>query len=78
MFGFDKALQMLWQGGRLERRGWNGRDMYIEMQKVDEHSKMTLDYIYMKTATGDLVPWLASQTDLLARDWHPAGQGPGA
>lgn len=28
-----------------------------------------LPYIMMKTATGDLVPWLASQTDLLAEDW---------
>jgi hypothetical protein len=30
---------------------------------------MTLPYIYMKTADGNLVPWLASQTDLLATDW---------
>lgn len=30
---------------------------------------MTLPYIYMRTVQGDLVPWLASQTDLLANDW---------
>jgi hypothetical protein len=30
---------------------------------------MTLPYIYMKTAQDDLVPWLASQTDVLAEDW---------
>jgi hypothetical protein len=30
---------------------------------------MTLPYIFMKTVQGDLVPWLASQTDLLAEDW---------
>jgi hypothetical protein len=26
-------------------------------------------YIEMMTATGEIVPWLASQTDLLAEDW---------
>ena len=28
-----------------------------------------LDAIYMKTADDKLVPWLASQTDVLAEDW---------
>lgn len=27
------------------------------------------DYIAMKTAQDDVVPWVASQTDLLADDW---------
>ena len=31
-----------------------------------------LPYIMMFTATGDFVPWLASQTDLLAEDWEIA------
>ena len=26
-------------------------------------------YIAMKTAQGNVVPWLASQTDMLADDW---------
>lgn len=29
-----------------------------------------LPYLIMKTATGDFVPWLASQTDILAEDWE--------
>ena len=28
-----------------------------------------LPYIMMRTVSGDLVPWLCSQTDLLATDW---------
>lgn len=28
-----------------------------------------LPYIMMRTAQGDFVPWLASQTDILADDW---------
>lgn len=30
----------------------------------------TLPYITMKTADNAIVPWLASQTDVLAEDWH--------
>jgi hypothetical protein len=48
--------------------------MFLELQVPDANSKMTLPYIYMSTVTGDLVPWLASQTDVLADDWHQTGQ----
>ena len=65
----DVVKKMKNRGGRFARAGWNGKNMYIELQVPDEHSKMTLPYIYMKTVQGDLVPWLASQTDMLADDW---------
>ena len=66
---FSEALELIKGGTRMYRDGWNGKDMWIQLQKPDEHSKMTLPYIFMKTAQGDLVPWLASQTDILAEDW---------
>lgn len=70
MFDFgDVVKKMKDRGGRFARAGWNGKNMYIELQRPDEHSKMTLSYIFMKTVQGDLVPWLASQTDMLADDW---------
>ena len=70
MFDFgDVVKKMKYKGGRFTRAGWNGKNMYIELQRPDAHSKMTLPYIYMKTVQGDLVPWLASQTDMLADDW---------
>ena len=70
MFDFgDVVKKMKDRGGRFARAGWNGKNMYIELQRPDAHSKMTLPYIYMKTVQGDLVPWLASQTDMLADDW---------
>lgn len=43
--------------------------MWLAIQEPDANSKMTLPYIYMSTAQGDLVPWFASQTDMLATDW---------
>jgi len=67
---FSTALVRLKVGARMARAGWNGKNMYIEMQVPDAHSKMTLPYLFMKTAQGDLVPWLASQTDILAEDWE--------
>lgn len=66
---FSEALDALKDGCRIARAGWNGRGQYIELQVPDEHSKMTLPYIFIHTVQGDLVPWLASQTDLLSNDW---------
>ncbi len=67
---FSEALDALKLRNKVSRSGWNGPDQYLELQVPDEHSKMTLPYIYIKTVQGDLVPWLASQTDLLAIDWQ--------
>lgn len=35
-----------------------------------ERTAEVLPYITMKTADNKIVPWLASQTDLLAEDWE--------
>lgn len=43
--------------------------MYIELQVPDAHSKMRKPYLFMRPVDGDLVPWVASQSDLLAGDW---------
>jgi hypothetical protein len=64
-----EAVTLLRAGHRVSRYGWNGKGMFLELQAPDTYSKMTLPYVYMKTADGNLVPWLCSQTDLLARDW---------
>lgn len=69
---FGGALLNLRAGNRVTRGGWNGKGMFIELVNNDgqmyKDGKM-LPYIVMKTAQGEYVPWLASQTDLLAGDW---------
>lgn len=70
MMDFGGAIQTMREGRRVGRSGWNGKGMWLEIQFPDEHSKMTLPYIYMSTVQGDLVPWLASQTDMLSDDWE--------
>lgn len=68
--GFGWALEVLDSGDRVTREGWNGKGMWLSLQIPDAHSKMSRPYIYMRTVDGDLVPWVASQSDLLAKDWH--------
>lgn len=68
--GFDFAILALKAGKKVARKGWNGKGMWLEMQVPDEHSKMSLPYIYMFTACKNRVQWLASQTGMLADDWE--------
>lgn len=39
-----------WLKDKVARKGWNGKGMWIRIQVPTEKSKMTLPYIYMKTA----------------------------
>lgn len=78
---FGWALQQLRNGEKVQRSGWNGKGIFIELQRPDAHSKMTSPYIFIDTtglqsdnpnAPRSRVPWLASQTDMLAEDWQLA------
>lgn len=69
---FGEAIRRMRHGIRQSRVGWNGKGMWLALQVPDEHSKMRRPYIYMSDAQGLLVPWLASQTDMLAEDWCDA------
>lgn len=83
--GFGDALAVLRDGGKVARRGWNGKDMYLYLvtggtfivnrPPLTRHiglgeSATYRDHIDMRTVDGSLVPWVASQSDLLAWDWH--------
>lgn len=74
---FGQALEAIKTGQKVARVGWNGKSMWIGLHV--ESGKFTRDecgteleyanYIVMKTVDNKLVPWLASQTDVLAEDW---------
>ena len=66
------AVKEMHNGEKVRRSGWNGKGMWLALQVPDENSKMGLPYVYMSTVDGKLVPWLCSQTDLLATDWELA------
>lgn len=63
------AVKQMQNGVQVERAGWNGKGQFLTLQNRDAHSKMTLSYVFITTVQGDRVPWLCSQTDLLADDW---------
>jgi hypothetical protein len=71
---FSTALDSLKAGARITRDAWNGPGQWLALRRPDVHSKMTLPYIYISTVTGHLVPWLPSQSDLLAVDWAELGE----
>lgn len=76
---FGEALCEMRIGCKVARYGWNGKGMFLFMIaggawdfKCDIDGVDVLDtlpFICMKTADGKLVPWLASQTDMIANDW---------
>lgn len=73
---FGHAIDEMWKGHRVARAGWNGKGMWIAIQHPDEHSKMRQPYIYISPVGGALVPWLASQSDMLSSDWEIATDAP--
>lgn len=82
---FGDAIRGLKQGARMARAGWNGRGMFLYFVPSGNYPARTdiakkewgedglvpyQPYIAMKTVQGTVVPWLASQTDMLAEDWE--------
>lgn len=81
---FSQALTQIKAGEIVARSGWNGKGMFVflvagsvfnvnrkpllgifpEGTEINYHA-----HVDMRTADGQIVPWLVSQTDLLATDW---------
>jgi hypothetical protein len=79
---FGHALAAAKKGKRIARTGWNGKGMYLYYVPANSYPARTsiakaefgdvvpyAAYIAMKTADNQVVPWQASQTDMLATDW---------
>lgn len=81
---FGKAIQLLKEGKRLQRKGWNGKNQYIELAtnisyKNAEGETINADHksignkaIAFVGTSGVQLGWLASQADMLAEDWKIA------
>lgn len=83
-FDFGSAIHFLKQGKKVARKSWNGKGMFLFLVKGSKFianrepllsifgEGEEIDYcphIDMKTADDKIVPWLASQTAVLATDW---------
>lgn len=82
---FSQALNLLKAGHKVARTGWNGKKMFLFLVNGSQFTvnRAPLLGIYpegtvinyrshidMKTADGEIVPWVASQSDLLCDDWE--------
>lgn len=79
---FGHAIEALKAGSKVARSGWNGKGMWLlfvpeshwginsNIFDYEENGKDLHPWIGMKTADDKFVPWLASQTDMLANDWQ--------
>jgi len=81
---FSEALVCLKNGRRVARSGWNGKNMFLFLVPgstfivnrppllgiYPEGTEITYrSHIDIKSANGEVVPWVASQSDLLESDW---------
>ena len=82
---FGLAVEAMIIGKKVARSGWNGKGMWLFLvnsseYQIDNHdvplsiqygqSNVLSPWIAMKTADDKFVPWLASQTDVLAEDYY--------
>lgn len=80
-FNFGEALKYLKRGLKVARKGWNGKDQYIELaQNISyqnrggevvncNHEDIGNKAIAFVGTSGVQMGWLASQADMLAEDW---------
>jgi hypothetical protein len=74
------AVKQLGNGRKVRRVGWNGKGMWLALVPAgcsELHAEAMVEaplapWVGMLTMQGVFVPWLCSQTDLLATDWELA------
>ena len=78
---FGEAIQKAKTGARIQRKGWNGKNQYVELAtclsykntsgeivNVD-HEAIGNNALAFVGTSGVQIGWLASQADMLADDW---------
>ena len=83
--GIGWAIKQMQNGAKVARAGWNGKGMFLFLVpgstfRVNRAPLLGIypegteinyrPHIDMKTVDGEIVPWVASQTDVLAEDWE--------
>lgn len=78
---FGKAIELMKEGKRVQREGWNEKNQYIELATNisyknaqgeiinAEHEAIGNKAIAFVGTSGVQLGWLASQADMLAEDW---------
>lgn len=77
------AIEAVKKGAKITRSGWNGKGQYVYFVPENRYAAQTdiakaefgdtvpyRAYLALKTVQGDVVPWIASQSDVLTNDWQ--------
>lgn len=78
------AISALKAGLKVQRKGWNGKDMWLALIPGDQwglgvgvpfddghvDSPKKMPWLGLRTASNTFIPWNASQEDVLAEDWQ--------
>ena len=76
---FSWALMRLKEGAKIQRKGWNGKGMWITVYEQplfapitvkDNNYKIDCPMLFIKTVKGTLNTWVPSISDLFAEDWE--------
>lgn len=80
-FNFGEAIKYLKRGFKVARKGWNGKNQYIELASNISYVNASMEIVNCKHdaignqaiafvgTSGVQMGWLASQADMLAEDW---------
>lgn len=84
-FSFGNAITIIKRGGKVARKGWNGKDQFVYyvpankykvcteagLSCADENGMVEYNhYMALKTVSGKVSTWVPSVTDCLAEDWY--------
>lgn len=84
-FDFGEAIAIMKDGGKVARKGWNGKDQFVyyvpankykvcteaALSCADENGMVEYNhYMALKTVSGAVSTWVPSVTDCLAEDWY--------
>lgn len=84
IYSFGMAIDLMKEGHRMQRQGWNGKGQYIELATAISyknakgeivncnHDAIGNKAIAFVGTSGVQMGWLASQADMLAEDWQIA------
>lgn len=74
---FGRALHMMKNWNKVCNKWWNGLDkqqMYVEIQKPTQESKMNMPYLYMCVSVEwnptTMRPWMPSMVDMFSEAWE--------
>lgn len=79
---FGEAINLCKQGKQIQRKGWNGKNQYVELATCISyknskgeivncnHENIGNNALAFVGTSGVQMGWLASQADMLADDWQ--------